>query len=126
MTWYKSLTFDFKPTLIIFFIDELVAKLSSNYYNGGSDSYSLVIRKVDNISSDYTLGRIPLKNTIVTGYLPRRSGTTLSSSANGYTKLENNVFSWYVKVNDTQSNLVWYGYIPQMNNSNTEYVYLGL
>lgn len=118
--------FDFRPALIIFFVDELVAKLSYNYYNGDESSFSLVIRKVDNISSDYTLGRIPLKNTTVTGYLPRRSGTTLETSANGYTKLEKNVFSWYVKVNNTQSNLVWYGYLPQMNSANTEYVYLGL
>lgn len=117
--------FDFKPALIIFFVDELVAKLSSNYYNGGSDSYSLVIRKVDTLSSSYSLGRIPLKNFTVSGYYNQRSGTTLQSTAKGYTKFENKILSWYITV-DKQGDYTWNGINAQLNTLNTEYVYLGL
>ena len=117
--------FDFSLSLIIFFVDELVAQLSSNYYNGGSDSYSLVIRKVDTLSSSYSLGRIPLKNFIVSGYYNQRSGTTLESTAKGYSKFENKILPWYIAV-DRQGNYTSYGDNAQLNTLNTKYVYLGL
>lgn len=121
----ERLSFDFSLSLIIFFVDELVTKLSSNYYNGGSDSYSLVIRKVDTLSSSYSLGRIPLKNFTVSGYYNQRSGTILEPTAKGYTKFENKILSWYIAV-DKQGNYTWYGDNAQLNTLNTKYVYLGL
>ena len=120
-----SLTFDFQLSLIIFFDDELVAKVSSNYYNGGSDSYSLVIRKIDTISSVYNLGRIPLADFTVSGYYNQRSGTTLQSTAKGYTKFSNKILSWYVAPDKT-GDYTWYCDNAQLNSLNKKYAYLGL
>lgn len=122
-----SLTFDFKPKLIFMWQDVLSSKngYTLAYSMGGTSKATYIILPLDEITENYTEGgMLPIKAYL---YYYHNNGNQAGQMFYGYTKLNNNILSWYLEPkstidqNDYKTEDIAFA---QLNSTNTKYKYL--